>query len=184
MEYYIHALAFLERAQRQLQLYDGGDEEALFYAALQTRLGIEARFYECLKASLNETAESGVTQAKIGEYRINRLMRALAKANPRSFEPARIRFTSGEVSFELQYAPITPKLGEYHGKLGDMLHYKFFESHPGWHRQPGSGDSGNPRNLDDLRLLIGDAAAELDRATSGQLICAPQALLDLLKEAS
>jgi hypothetical protein len=50
--YDIDAWSYVERAQKQLQLFDAGNPESLFYAAFELRTGIEARFDKGLRALL------------------------------------------------------------------------------------------------------------------------------------
>jgi hypothetical protein len=52
--YNINTGSFVERAQKQLQLFDEGNPESLFYAALELRMGIEARLLEILRALLRD----------------------------------------------------------------------------------------------------------------------------------
>ena len=47
--YHTDAWSYVERAQKQLQLFDAGNPENLFYAAFELRTGIEACLYDGLK---------------------------------------------------------------------------------------------------------------------------------------
>jgi hypothetical protein len=48
--YHNDAYSYVERAKKQLELFDTGNPESLFYAAFELRTGIEARLYDGLRA--------------------------------------------------------------------------------------------------------------------------------------
>jgi len=177
-EYYVHARAFLARAQELLKRFDEGNEAALFYGALELRMGIEARLHECLKASWRQL---GHEQQKLKEYKPEKLLGELARVNPASFESVQLRFSSGSSqAMVLTYEPLSQDLAKYYGRLNALLHYTFFESHPYWYHDR-STDPANPRTLSEYREFLGTVAAELDRVTGCQLLCAPRALVDFLR---
>jgi hypothetical protein len=71
--YHHDAYSYVERAQKQLDLFDAGNPENLFYAAFELRMGIESRLYDGLRALL---------QTNITEEERQRHTKRIERLNP------------------------------------------------------------------------------------------------------
>ena len=177
-DYEIPPFCFADRAEELLARFDKGEIPCLFYAALELRMGIEARLFQIIRSAL-ELAQRPVTQIK--EYRANVLLKRLSQINPEALNPIAVGFGigGGPMSF-MHYTPVTPKLAAYHGQLGEMLHFKFFENNEEWYYKL---ELSHPmyiperKNLFSYRALLADVLEELRCATSGSLISPPSGFL-------
>ena len=171
--YQAHSRAYLARAREHLAGFDAeGDVASFFYAALELRLGIEARvsdYLHCALKNLNKDLK------KLSDYTASRLLKRLAEINPDYEQPSVLRITSqqsGDTTV-LRYTPVTQHLAAAHGKLGELLHYKFFLNNEHWLLKKPLG--GTPhRSLADYRLFLAETVSGLEKATAGQLLGHPQ----------
>ena len=130
--YNIPSFCFLERARKQLKLFDEGSSESLFYAALELRVGIEARLFEYIEASLRANNKP---PKRIKDYSATKLLKKLSEIDPNAVDPVTLIIAiegSGQGT-ALEYTPITKQLASYHGMLGEMLHFKFFRNNKYWY---------------------------------------------------
>jgi hypothetical protein len=129
--YHHDAYSYVERAQKQLQLFDAGNPESLFYAAFELRTGIEARLYDGLRALLqyNLTEEERKKHAKrIEKLSIDKLFRKLATIDENTLQSYTIMIGSpgGQSTSVLQYTAVTKELANNWTKVSQLLHYRFF----------------------------------------------------------
>ena len=67
----------------------------------------------------------------MSDYKVKKLLARLAKLDPDSDKRIDLVFTlSPAFALRVSYLPLSTELAEAHEKLGDLLHYGFFESHP------------------------------------------------------
>lgn len=136
---------------------DEGTDEALFYAALELRCGVEARLKEYI-----ETIEH-IPKSQKKEWAVAKLGRSLESAY-RTGDKIMI-FTiclpSEQVEIELLYTPVTKRLQEIANRVGDYLHVvrKELVCDPKW--------------WSDLRSLLKEAYPLLKLANAGQLVGLP-----------
>lgn len=165
--------AFLARARKHLAHFDAeADVTSFFYAALELRFGIEARLCEYLRPALKSL---GKDTNNLTEYVASKLMNQLAKIAPDSEHHCVVRLTpdDGGKSTVLQYTPVSRELAAIHGKLGELLHFKFFVNNEYWLIKSPLG--GTPyKSLLDFRSLIDDGVKGLEEATAGSLLGNPQ----------
>lgn len=175
--YNISAIYYLNRAKEQLQLFDSGVIEGLFYGALDLRFGIEARLFEYIKASSQTLKHSN-------EYVATNLLRILTETNPDYNEPATIVIGLPEqnIGSRLDYTPVTKKLAFFHGKLGEMLHFKFFMKNENWFIMQRLSNKRGQKTLLNSRDFLDEVTNELQYATSGVLLSHPT-FTKLMKEA-
>jgi hypothetical protein len=130
--YHIDALSCVERAKKQLQLFDAGTPKSLFYAALELRRGIEARLIKGIKDLLKANKRS---EKEIKRYSPESILRQLAKIDADALKPLTltIGIPGGQTATVLQYTPITSELAKDWGRVSNLLHYMFFETNPGWY---------------------------------------------------
>jgi hypothetical protein len=100
------AWSYLERARKQLQLFDAGNAESLFHAALELHLGIESRISYELKALLDARK---MPEQKIENYTLGKLFNDLVSIDKNTFESFTVLFSTpgGQTTSALQYAPVT-----------------------------------------------------------------------------
>lgn len=169
IRYEAHAQAFLRRARAALKRFDDSDDvSALLGAALELRLGIEARLHEYLRAELQS---QGRKDSPITEYRATTLLRLLVKNNPRAGGASRLsmrRQGSDQVT-TFHYTPVTPELAKVHGRLGGLLHILFFTSKQGWMVKARS-EPGRLETALDARDLVSRGLDLLKEATRGTLL--------------
>lgn len=161
---------FLHRAEEELGKFDNGQHGSIFYAALNLRFGIEARLYEYIRAAYRQNNND----AEIKEFVATKLLRKLIDIEPDWSNPCQIRFhvDGANNSGSLGFTPVTKKLAEMHGRLGEMLHYKFFENNPSWYIDIELKDGY--RNLRYYRQFLDDVRQELSYALSGSLLGHPK----------
>ena len=164
-----HARSFLDRAREHLATFQASaDLRYFFYAALELRFGIEARFTDYLVAELKAL---GRDPKDLKEYVPSKLLRKLAEIDPDYETPETLTVTSeqsGE-SRVLLYTPVTKELAQIHGKLGELLHFKFFLKNQHWYLRQQLGGKPN-RSVADFVPLIELGVAKLAHATSGTLL--------------
>lgn len=165
--------AFLARARVHLSAFLVDDEvDRFFYAALELRFGIEARVTEYLKPAL---VSIGRDIKDVDDYVASRLLKRLAEINPDYEVGVTLRLTSQQSgnTTVLHYTPVTRELASIHGKLGELLHYKFFLNNEHWvYRVPIVG--GPHRSLTDFIPLLEKGCEELELATAGLLLGHPR----------
>ena len=93
--------------------------DALLYAALEIRCGIEARLHEYLDGAAK------VATVKKGHWQIRLLAREVEGVFDIYSKPVQIIFTHPETNEEvkIEYTPVTAELRKIGEKLGDFLHY-------------------------------------------------------------
>lgn len=172
VDYNISSLDFLDRARKQLSLFDAGNIESLFYAALELRMGIEARICEYLEHSLNDKKPS-----KQKEYHAKKLFAKLLKNNPDADQPLELLIgKKGSTSLSVfKYTPVKKELIDYYEKeLGKILHHKFFvDNKNSWYIKKKLQKYG-AKSLFDYRDLLEKIALELEEANKGDLLSHPQ----------
>lgn len=161
--------AFLERARHLFNRFDEtGHVPSLLYAALELRYGIERRLYEYLEAELDHSKDGKIPK---NEYSASKLLSELLKMEPLSTQGMilKMRLPNGEWSGGMSYTPMTRKLAKDHGKLGEMLHAKFFRNNLDWYVK---GDTSKLRskNLDYYRKFLNEVAEDLEQVTKGDLL--------------
>lgn len=166
--------AYLARALGLLEAFDSRrDVTSLFYAALELRLGIEARLTEYIEAELRSHRRS---DENVLDYVATRLLKKLLALNPDAGQRVTVRITRDQgpptPTRAFQFTPVTPLLAKMHGQLGELLHYKFFEANPDW-RIPERLSDGQGRSLVDCRDFLGEVADELRAAVTGTLLTHP-----------
>lgn len=155
------ARGFLERAREHMSAYRTGKDEVqrVFCAALELRFGIEARVSEYLKAAMSDL---GRDPAELTDYVATKLLKRLTEIEPTYQHPAVLRLTnehSGRHTV-LEFTPVTPQLAGLHGKLGELLHYKFFLNNKHWQMKKPMG--GKPhRSVGDFATLVNDGISQL-----------------------
>ena len=163
----MHARAFLKRARVHLATFDEeSDAPAIFYAALELRLGIEARLFAYLKPTMRQLGRGAPTG-----YQATKLLAKLKEMNPKAEQRMMMRWTNGdtgEASPWLGYTPVTPELASDHGRLGNLLHFEYFEKNPYWFLPMRS--KGSPRSFVDWRDYLEGVAGRLEEACSGTLL--------------
>jgi hypothetical protein len=170
--YNVPAFCFLERAQSLLDRFDKGEVECLFYAALELRMGIESRLFEYIRSALKTAKQP---PERIKEYSATKLLKRLARINPETQHTVAvgIRVAGGSVDGILNYTPVTPILASYHGKLGEVLHFNFFENNPEWFYKVRPEPPIESKTLYSYRDFLITVSEELERATSGALLSPP-----------
>lgn len=171
VDYQPHARAFLARARAHLGRFDDSNEgSGIVYAALDLRFGIEARLYDYLQPTLKRLGRSGPDS-----YKAKKLLAKLRDLAPESEDPARLRIINeqtGGASPDLVYTPVTSTLASDHGKLGGVLHYRFFHRHKKSWMIPMRSEKGR-RTLHDWRHYLAEVADRLETACSGTLLTHP-----------
>src|ERR671925_2319712 len=109
--YHHDAYSYVERAQKQLQLFDAGNSESFFYAAFELRTGIEARLHDGLRAllqtNLTEEEKKKHTQ-RIERLNVKKLFRKLGTIDENTHQSYTIRFgiPAGQSISVLQYTAV------------------------------------------------------------------------------
>ena len=182
-KYGIPSHCFLERARKQLKLFDEDTPESLFYAALELRMGIEARLFEYIEASLRASKKP---LERIKDYSAKKLLRKLSKIAPDATNPATLTMSTGAIGqgTVLEYVPVTRQLASYHGMLGEILHFKFFRNNKYWYRKKRLSQKPKKKSLLDYRDFLEEAATELEKVNRGALRTHPKFIkfIDRLNE--
>jgi len=172
-DYNIPSFCFLERARKQLELFDSGSIESLFYAALELRTGIEARLFEYLDASMGDNKKklSGLSK----DYVATKLLKKLSAIDPNSEKYTAVYFGKDRqhLEFAFEYTPFTKQLAEYHGMLGEILHFKFFRNNKDWYYKERLFEKHKVKSLLDYRDWLEMVAKELEVVTRGDLLKHP-----------
>ena len=153
--YGTHSQNYVERARQRL---DERKREALFYAALEIRLGVEARMKEYL------AAQHHISKAKKEGWRVAHLGRSLETAFRTGDKVIQLRILdrkSKELLWVLYYTPVTKQLQKMTQRLGDYLH------------APDVSASLSDAWWAEFRQLLETAWLALKKATTGSLIGAP-----------
>jgi len=153
--YAIGSRDYLRRARSRL---GDGSFEALFYAALELRSGVEARLQEYLDAQhhISERKKKGWQVAKLGRnleeaFRVGNRIVEITIANDPGRKPLAL----------LYYTPVTKSLQKNAQQLGNYLHSikQYREPTDPWWRE--------------FRAILDSAVAELEVATTGTLLGPP-----------
>lgn len=172
-QYPTHSKAFLARASESLADFDVNlDVSSFLYAALHLRFGIEARLNEYISVALNTL---GRTNEPSSQYVATKLLKRLVKLNPNAHQGVSIRATSGdtgELVFEGKYVPVSKRLAEIHGQLGEFLHHKYFQNYPYWNLRT-SLNNGHHKTLVDQTRIVREGIDELAHTVSGSLLGHP-----------
>jgi len=134
------------------------DPASLFYAALELRMGVEAR----LQAYAHANSEV-VASLKRG-WQIQKLAQGLDKVFKRARDVVQLTYQipgQTEPFMVLRYTPVTSRLTKIAEKLGDYLHYRA-------HRV-----TRDDAWWEDFRLLVVEGHELLAMATSGELLGPP-----------
>ena len=167
--YSIDSISFLERARDQLQLFDEQEMvSSLLYAALELRLGIEAKLYETIDA-LNKS--EGKSKLSTKEYAASKLLRKMLAIDPLAGEETTFTMILHPMgtSQAFSFTPATTKLVSMHGRLGEMLHYLIFRNTEYWYIKKPNEDESNI-SLAKYRAFIDEVIDELLKCSSGDLI--------------
>jgi len=185
-KYNIPSVSFLERARNNIEVFDEEEKpEFLFYAALELRYGIEARLNEYIDASMKRQKNS---PKRIKEYSASKLLKILAGLEPESKNHSRLTISipGTNISSTLEYTPVTQELASAYGKLGEILHFKFFRNNPHWYYKDRIIEDLGDKSLLDYRDLLISFSNELEAANRGILLAPPPNFLyqlEKLKEA-
>ena len=171
-DYGVHSILCLERARLRLKEFDEGKCESLFYAALDLRMGIEARIYEYIYVTLRSKNRP---KKEIKEYSASKLLKILCSLDKNALEPAALMISvaGSKHGNVLQYTPVTQKLAQYYGKLGEMLHHKFFRMNEYWYCKKKLEEEHGEKSLTDFRHFLEEVAAELEKVNRGHLSAYP-----------
>jgi hypothetical protein len=163
--YPAHSRAHQQRAATALQLFDTADDvQQLFVAALELRLGIEARLFEYIRSALpSEIRDEKL--ATISTSSATWLLAFLTGLNESARTETTVVMTSEQTGHAtaFRYTPVTQSLAKIHGRLGEILHWNYFAKNPHWFL---------PHRLH-ARDLIAQGLEELGAATSGTLLSHP-----------
>jgi hypothetical protein len=187
--YHNDAYSYVERAKKQLELFDTGNPESLFYAAFELRTGIEARLYDGLRALLqtNVTEEERQRHTKrLEKLSPDKLFRKLETIDENTLQSSTliIGIPGGQSSSAFRYTAVTKQLIRDRGEVSELLHYPFFIKNKEWyHKVKIFPNKDNMRSLMDYRENLGDIARRLEEASSGDLLAPPTFLLRLIDEA-
>lgn len=154
MSYSSASKAYLDRMKSRLE---EGTKEALIYAALELRCGVEARLKEYI-----ETIEH-IPKSQKKEWAVAKLGRSLESAYRTGDKimifTIRLHENSGEI--QLLYTPVTKRLQDIANRVGDFLHAVR-------HELVSTGDWWK-----ELRDLLDEAYPLLKLANAGQLVGLP-----------
>src|SRR5882724_869378 len=189
-DYPIDAASYAERAQRQLQLFDAGNPESLFYAAFELRMVIEARFDKGLRALLqtNVTEEEKQKHTRrIEKLSIDKLFRKLETIDENTLQSSTLILgrPGGQATSVLQYTAVTEKLAHDYDRVSKLLHYGFClkKINEEWFlKEKIFPNKDNMKSLMDYREMLGDIAKRLEEASSGDLLAPASFLLKLIEE--
>lgn len=176
------AWSYVERAQKQLQLFDAGNPESLFYAAFELRMGIESRITYGLKSLLRAR---GMPEQKLEKYDLDKIFKKLETIDENTLKPSTLVISTpgGQTAGVWQYTPITKDLTRDYGTVSDLLHYQFFLRKKDWFAKQRLWPQYNTKSLLDYRDILGDIAKRLEEASSGDLLAPPPpSLFQLLDE--
>jgi len=164
-----HSRAFLERAREALRQFDETENaESFFLAALWLRFGIEARVTEYLEVALNR---KGMKLRNVSKFTASLLLKRLADTDLTSKVAGAVRITDEQNGSQIgmRYTPVRPELASIHGRLGALLHYRFFVQNEHWYIRDRLAEKGHA-SLADLRDVIEKGISGLEYSTSGTLL--------------
>lgn len=146
--------AYLDRMKTRM---DEGTEEALIYAALELRCGVEAKLREYI-----ETIEH-IPKAQKKEWAVAKLGRSIQSAYRTGDKIMifTIRFPEDGAELRLLYTPVTKRLQDIAKRLGDFLHV------------PRGTPMDEVKWWKTLRALLDEAYPLFMLANSGELIGLP-----------
>lgn len=170
VRFHIGSRAFLERARGHLSAFRASEDAApsLFYAALELRFGIEARVTEYLQTAMKNL---GRDASEVNDYVATKLLKRLTQIEPNYEQGGGLRITNEQNGHQtiLEFTPVTRELARLHGKLGELLHYKFFLNNKHWQLKKPMG--GQPhRSIGDFADMVDGGIAQLGEATRGLLL--------------
>ena len=171
--YNIDSRSFLKRAKQNLKIFDNcQNPQFLFYAALEIRTGIECRLYEYIKSSLKQ---HHIKQSKIKEYTASKLLKKLANIDIDTQSNIKVLFSieGSRAASLVEYTPVTKELASFHGKLGELLHYKFFKTNPIWYYKMKLSEKYNEKSLSNYREFLQTILLEFEECTRGVLLSPP-----------
>lgn len=136
---------------------DTGGENALIYAALELRCGVEARLREYI-----ETIEH-IPKKQKKEWEVAKLGRSIESAYRTGDKIMifTIQFPEDGAELRLVYTPVTKRLQRIAKQLGNFLH------------APREASTANTEWWNELRALLDEALPLLEQANSGELIGLP-----------
>lgn len=154
MEYPCTSVAYLERMKARME---EGTKPALIYAALELRLGVEARLREYVWAI------DHLPKSQKNEWKVAKLGRSIESAYQTGDKIMifTIRFPEDGAELKLLYTPVSERLRDIAERLGDFLHAKN-------HTQ-----ADKPEWWIELRKYLDEAYPLLMLATSGELVGLP-----------
>jgi hypothetical protein len=128
--YHHDAYSYVERAQKQLELFDVGNPENLFYAAFELRMGIEARLYDGLRALLqtNVTEEERQRHTKrLETLSRDKLFQKLKTIDENTLQSSTliIGTPGGQSTSVLRYTAVTNQLTKDWEQVSKLLHHNF-----------------------------------------------------------
>lgn len=167
----IHDQAFLERARDHLRRFDEGDLPCLFYAALELRLGIEARLHSYINAAYRKRKRPNNLDSM---HIATKLLAKLKEINPDAEQKMFVgfKFAKSDKGSAFEFTPVTKKLARMHGKLGELLHFNFYIKNTDWLVKPPLHAEG--RTLADVRRWLDAVVIELSEACRGALLSHPE----------
>lgn len=154
MDYQCVAEAYLQRMKARM---DEGTKSALIYAALELRLGVEARLREYVGAI------DDITRKKKNEWDVAKLQQSI-EASYQTGDKIMVftvRFPEDGAELKLLYTPVSERLRKIAKRLGDYLHAKkhVYADKPEW--------------WEDLKSQLCEAYPLLMLANSGDLLSVP-----------
>lgn len=174
------ASGFLRRAKEDLRRFDDeADVASLFHAALALRMGIEARLYEYIEKALGDVKPE---DSKIKDFEPSKLLKKLVELRPDAPDPVTHvirRNDDPSVAFVFRYTPVSRAMAGLHGRLGGLLHYTYFWTHPEWYvKKESNPDRAEKwRSLSDAREFLAEVVVELEAAVAGNLLGHPDVVV-------
>lgn len=147
--------SFLERARARL---DEHTPDALFYAALELRFGIECRMKEYLET------QTHISKAMKSGWRVAHLGRSIERAFRTGDKIVQIEIhdpITHHNLYVLYYTPVTKRMQKKAERLGNYLH------------APSPEHLYTPATLDSFRSYLEETWADLQIATTGRLLGVP-----------
>ncbi len=171
--YNIDSYSYFLRAKEGLDKFDiDHNPQNLYYASLELRLGIECRLYEYLRSSMRQ---HHIPENKIKEYSASKLLAKLSNIDLNTQNNWKFLFSiEGSKSASLfEYTPVTKELASFHGKLGEMLHFKFFNNNPHWYFKMKLSKKYSEKSLSDYRDFLEIVLKKYEECTRGSLLNPP-----------